>query len=238
MDDVLNDEALSVHLREAPPDDARAAMRKVHQLALDTIDALDADDDESGVLDLAGSLALMVPMVEALLGSDEEPTPEECGVLAHMLNFPVVPELVLICTAFGRHIAEEHLREMVRTNRRIIQRGATTAAEIDAIQSERSRVYERTAQMLWGKIRRQPDEERLVSLAWILRRVASNLPHSMRSETFAMLGWIFWARGKRPLAVAYSEEGRCADASNAIAHFVDELIDMVPSPQWLERTAR
>lgn len=241
MDDVLIDEASSVYLREAPPDDARAAMRKVHQLALDTIDALDAgddDDEESDVLDLAGSLVLMVPMVEALLGSDEDPSPEECGVLAHMLSFPVVPELVLICTAFGRRVAEEHLREMVRTNKRVIQRGATTAAEIDAIHSERSRVYERTAQMLWGKVRRQPDEERLVSLARILRRVASHLPHNMRCETFSMLGWIFWARGKRALAVAYSEEGRCADASNLIAQFVGELIDVVASPEWLDRKAR
>lgn len=236
MDDVINDEALAIHLREAPPDDVRAAMRKVHQLALEVLDAGEGNQ-ESRVLGLAGSLELAVPVVEALLGSDEEPSPEECGMLAHILSHPLVPELILVCVAFGRRIAEDHLQELIRTHARIVQRGATTAHEVEAIWDEKSRIYERTALMLWGKTRRQPDEERLASLTRILRRVASHLPHNMRCEAFSMLGWIFWARGKKALAIAYADEGVCADSSSPLSHFVSTVVVEAP-PEWLERKAR
>ncbi|WP_156761163.1 hypothetical protein [Microbacterium karelineae] len=233
MNTFLDDESL-VHLPLATDADRDEVVERLFDMWSATASEAVAPDegDSGGPMGHVESLAYIVPFLESLLDDPPDELPlAACAQIVHMVEYPAVPEIVVIQTAFGRRAGEEMVRHLERLFARARQRNLSVDEYIaDAADTGRI-AHDRTARMFRGEVRRAPDDERMRTAIRILRRAASLVPPELRSHLLCAIGWLQWARGRRPVALAYLAEAERTDSGCPFPLAITELVS-ARRPRW------
>ncbi|WP_110590460.1 hypothetical protein [Microbacterium suaedae] len=211
MDTLLDEGESLVHL--PPVTDAESG--EVVARLNDILDALanlaDETDEVDAVVSIGHveSLGLIVPFFESLLeGSFDDISLAAYAQLIHMVEYPAIPDLIVVQAAFGRRAGEETIRDLERTCARARQKNRSVDGYIDDLAETERLASNRTARKFGGEVRRLPDDERTRLAIRILRRATSLAPPELRTHLLCAIGWLQWARGRRPVALTYLAEAQ------------------------------
>lgn len=234
MDTLFSIDESIVRLPAATAVDSCEVAERLNQL-LDQVEAFsgsEAPGDGEIPMGHLESLSSIVPFFESLLDdAAEDISPSAYALLVHMVGYPAVPDTLVLQSAFGRRIAEESNRDLARIIARANQRDLSVDDYITELASSERIPQRRVARMFRGEVRRTPDDGRMRAAIAILRRAASLIPHELRSHLLTAIGWLYWARGKRPNALAYLAEAERTDSG---CPYVGGLTALVSSrlPAW------
>lgn len=188
---------------------------------------------ESGPITHGEALGLIVPIVETLFDDTCRMSLAFHTQLIVMCQFPSIPESMVLQVAFGRRVGEEQLRKIVRISARARHRGLSVDEYVAELNEGNAVPHDSLVKLFLGESKRIPMAERTRFATELLRTTAALAAEPLRPPILCAIAWLFWARGKRALAVNYLTEACRIDPENPTArglsvHFGEHL------PAWLD----
>jgi hypothetical protein len=193
------------------------------------VDAIDLED----VPTHGEAFVLIVPLLETCL--DDEPDDVALTLIAQfafVAMLPSLPEAIALQVAFGRGVGEEQIRDFARLFARARQRGLSIDEYVAELVTRDAVPRGKLVRLFHGETRRTPDTERIRRGIGLLRRIASLVPPVTRPPLLCAIAWLYWARGKRAIAMAHIAEAVSIEPEHILAHGLGWLIT-TKTPTWL-----
>lgn len=179
------------------------------------------------------AFVMMVPLLETCLDDDADDVDLPLiAQFAFMSMVPAMPESVALQIAFGRSVGEEQVREFARLFARARQRGLSIDEYVGELVARDAVPRGKLVRLLHGETRRKPDAERIQQGIALLRRIASLVPSTVRPPLLCAIAWLYWARGKRAIAMAYLAEAARIEPEHILARGLSWLVT-TKTPAWL-----
>lgn len=193
---------------------------------------IDCDGDHADALPgHIESMTLMIPLLESMLGdAPNSASPALVARVVMMATWPALPEQMIMQIGFGRRVAEKNVLSMMRLIARSTQRGLTVdeyVAEHDA------KLDEPLTRLFLGESRRAPEADRISRGIDLIRWMLAVTPEPLRAELLCVLGWLYWARGKRPLAFLHLDAAWQIRPGHVLAYGLEQHFINRGTPEWL-----
>lgn len=176
---------------------------------------------------------LVEALTETLLDCEADGvSPALAAQLGVLTGLPMIPETMALQIAFGRKVAEEQSRKMARIAEQAQRRGVSVDEYVAGLRAANAVPHDKLVGLFHGETDWAPSAHRLRHGIALLRRVAGMLPAPARPSVLCVIAWLTWARGRRPIAMAYLAEASRIEPEHLLAFGLSAVL-AEKKPAWL-----
>lgn len=190
--------------------------------ALEESPAIDVHADEGRLRHFqltphAAAWALSIGVLEDVLGDASSERLSQIAMLVAFAQWPCIPEQLALQVAFGRDLAVEHFRHVMRIADDAFERGLDVDDHVQHLVAEGQVPDARVGRCFRGETREAPDRARTVEGIALLRWSAAHAPEELRPPLLCAVAWLYWALGKHAQALRHLVSAEQLDRDRALA---------------------